>query len=208
MWSVLVGGLLTIVGGAISVRWIAPWAAIYQRAQQRWEDDLVELDDLLAWELSEAVDDLTKSWNELKWELEANKSLESHSSVQARGRGIEVTRKDQALKEAMDTWRRLAGSRLELLARHVEHRYTTWGDRSVLVATVRLYRHVFSPIGGSWSDEDIGRLNTEFEQEEEIRKRLLRVVRKQGESLWPSREPLTKRMLRKNRKNRARAEIG
>jgi len=55
MGEVLFGGLLIIVGGAISVRWIAPWAATYQRAQQRRKDDLVALDDLLAWELPKAI---------------------------------------------------------------------------------------------------------------------------------------------------------
>jgi hypothetical protein len=208
VWAVLLGGLLTVAGGAISVRWIAPWAATYQRAQQRWEDDLVALDDLLAWELPEAVNDLTNAWEEIRWELEALESLRSQQHVQAAARGPEIARKQTALEEAMVAWKRLAGSRLELLARHVEHRHTSWGERSVLVAGARTYRLVFRPLPVSWDRENIARLNTEFNDERDIRGRLLASVRKQGAHLWPSREPLIKRFRSKFGKGKSRSQIG
>lgn len=212
MWGVLLGvllgGLLSLIGGAVSARWIVPWAATYQRAQQRWEDDLVALDDLLAWELPEAVNDLTNAWHELRWELEVRETLRSQGSVQAEDRGIEITRKQETLEQAMAEWKRLAGSRLELLARHVEHRHTLWGERSVLVAGVRLYRQVFGPLTRSWSAEHIEILNSEFDNEEDVRAQLLKSVRRQSAHLWPSKEPLARRWRSKFRKSKARAEVG
>jgi hypothetical protein len=182
------------VGGAISVRFIAPWAASSQRAQQRWEDDLVSLGDLLAWELPEAVKDLTDAWDSLKEELLRIESLESRGSVQAQSRITEVTRNEDVLKRAMVSWQRLASSRLEWLARRVEHRHTPWGERSVLTARARLYRLVFSPIGGPWNQDAIGGLDKEFETEKMTRETLLEYVLKLEADLWPSREPFGKRV--------------
>jgi hypothetical protein len=207
MWGVLLGGLLTIVGGAASVRWVAPWAATYQRAQQRWEDDLVALDDLLAWELPESINDLTNRWNALKWELEAEESQQSQGSVQASGRANEITRRRGALEQAMADWERLAGPRLELLARHVEHRNTSWGERSVLVARAKLYRQVFSTLDYSLDADDIQRIDSELESESETRAALLAYVRSQGSNLWPSKAPMKQRIRKRFAKSNSHPSI-
>ena len=64
----------------------------------------------------------------------------------------------------------------------------------MLVAEVQLYRRVFSPLPSSWNTEHIERVNTEFENEKEIRGELLAHVRKQGANLRPSREALPRRL--------------
>jgi hypothetical protein len=214
MWDVILGGLITavfgLVGGVISVRWIAPWAATYQRAQQRWEDDLVALDDLLAWELPETVNDLTIAWNELRGELEWREDARSRRSVQAESRGVEIARKQVAIEQAMVKWERLGGPRLELLARHVEHRHTSWGERSVLVAMARVYPKAFNGLPGSnsWDTQSIEYLNGAFQREKETREDLLQYVRKQGANLWPSKEPLGRRLRRRLRTQKSPARPG